>query len=103
MKNVIYYSALVILCILITLLLDILVISPSIFILGFPDIYDFISIIIGYFEIWFISAGLTLLSRGYLRKIIICNEKSYSKVKAMALIIVGSILLILHIILNLVE
>ncbi len=100
MKNVIYYSSLIFLWLIIHFLLGTLVITiegplPSpLYILG-------ISILIP--ELWVLSVGLTMLSRKVLAKRILCEEKSYSKIAPAILISLGSVLLGANILLGLIQ
>ena len=98
MKNVVYYSTLLTLWVVIHLLLS----SALIIILSIDGPYA-LAIAAVMPEVWILSVGLTMLSRKVLAKRILCEEKSYSKIAPAILISLGSVLFGANILLGLIQ
>ena len=98
MKNVVYYSTLFILWVVIHLLLS----SALILILSIDGPYA-LAIAAVMPEVWILSIGLAMFTRKAMAKRILHEEKRYSKVISTVLVALGSVMIIANIVLSAIQ
>ena len=101
MKNVIYYSVLIILWAIIHILFGTLMLVIGVVEGPFPSILIALVIATLIPEYWLISIGLTMYARGLLARKILGNEKKYSKRIPTILVVGGFILVVVNVLLSL--
>ena len=100
MKKAVYYSVIAILWMIIHLLLGITMITIGVIDKPFPSIMYALATAFLIPELWLLSVGTTMLSRGFLIKKILGYEKKFPKFISITLITIGCIIVVGNVLLT---